>query len=76
MLSIPRTTSLRLRTLGGHAVFNHIREVGSQTPVLFSSGYAPDGVHTDFVLDEGMQLLQKPYGRDELLRRVRQVLES
>lgn len=62
--------------LGGHAVFDHIRKAGSQVPVLFSSGYAPDGVHTDFVLDDGMQLLEKPYSRVDLLRLVRQALDA
>jgi PAS domain S-box-containing protein len=62
--------------LGGHAVFDRIRKAGSRTPILFSSGYAPDGVHTNFVLDEGTQYLQKPYTRDDLLRLVRQALDS
>jgi len=62
--------------LGGHAVFDRIRKTGSRIPILFSSGYAPDGVHTNFVLDEGTQYLQKPYTRDDLLRLVRQALDS
>lgn len=63
-------------SLGGRAVYNHIRKSGAQTPVLFSSGYASDGVHTNFVLNEGMQLIQKPYYLNDLLRRVRQALDS
>jgi hypothetical protein len=44
--------------------------------VLFSSGSAADGVHTAFVLDQGMELIQKPSTRNDLLRRVRHALSS
>jgi two-component system cell cycle sensor histidine kinase/response regulator CckA len=43
--------------------------------VLFSSGYSMNAIHTNFVLDEGMTLIQKPYQRADLLRRVRQMLD-
>jgi PAS domain S-box-containing protein len=63
-------------SLGGRSVFNHIREIGAQIPVLFTSGYSSGGVHTNFVLEEDMQLIQKPYSRDELLSIVRKALDS
>jgi len=43
---------------------------------LFASGYSMNAIHTNFVLDEGMRLIQKPYLRDNLLRRVRSVLDT
>ncbi len=62
--------------LGGRAVFNHILEQRPDIRVLFSSGYSMNAVHTDFVLDKGMQLIQKPYQRDDLLRRIRDALDA
>lgn len=62
--------------LGGKAVFDHIQAHRPGTRVLFSSGYSMDSIHTNFVLDEGLALIQKPYQRDELLRRIREVLDS
>jgi signal transduction histidine kinase len=62
--------------LGGRAVFEHIQERRPQTRALFASGYSADGIHSNFVLDDGMQLIQKPYHGAALLRRVRDILDS
>lgn len=43
--------------------------------VLFTSGYTADAITHDGRLDPGVELLSKPYGRDELARRVRQLLD-
>jgi PAS domain S-box-containing protein len=60
--------------LGGRAVYEHIREARPEIRILFSSGYSEDSIHTNFVLDVGLDLIQKPYLRDDLLHRVREVL--
>jgi len=52
----------------------HRRDAGAQTPVLFASGYSSHGAHTNFVLEEGMDFIQKPYRREDLLRRIREML--
>jgi DNA-binding response OmpR family regulator len=44
--------------------------------LLYTSGYAPRGSHTRFVLEEGLPLLTKPYGPSSLLRRVRAILDE
>jgi nitrogen-specific signal transduction histidine kinase len=43
--------------------------------VLFTSGYTDDAIVHHGRLDPGVQLLPKPYRRDELARAVRQALE-
>ena len=43
-------------------------------PVLFTSGYTEDAIVHDGRLDAGVQLLSKPYSRDELARKVRGLL--
>jgi signal transduction histidine kinase len=43
---------------------------------LFVSGYPSDALSHRGVLDEGVEFLEKPFSRDGLLRRVREVLDS
>lgn len=62
--------------LGGRAVYDHIHARFPSTRVLFASGYSTDGIHSDFVLEEGMHLLKKPFFRYELLQAVREILDS
>ena len=40
--------------LSGKAVFYRIQQVRPQTPALLASGYCENGIHSDFVLDDGM----------------------
>ncbi|OQY18238.1 MAG: hypothetical protein B6I34_11085 [Anaerolineaceae bacterium 4572_32.1] len=60
--------------LGGRAVFDHVRKTHPHMPALFTSGYNMDAIHTNFVLDEGLALIQKPAKREEMLSKVREVL--
>jgi len=43
-------------------------------PVLFTSGYTEDAIVHDGRLDPGVQLLSKPYARDDLARKIRSLL--
>jgi len=62
--------------LGGRSVFARIRTRRPRLPVLFASGYSMDAIHTNFVLDEGLTLITKPYSRADLLRNVRRALDE
>lgn len=62
--------------LGGKAVAEHMHATRPDLPVLFCSGYSRDAIHTNFVLDSGMHLIQKPYRRDELLSKIREMVET
>ena len=55
---------------------NKARERMPHLAVLFTSGYSQDAIATGGRLDPGVELLSKPYSRDELARKVRHVLES
>ena len=61
---------------GGRAVYDHIRSIRPNMPTIFASGYSTNAIHTNFVLDEGMQLLQKPYSNEALLQKVREMLDD
>jgi signal transduction histidine kinase/ActR/RegA family two-component response regulator len=63
-------------TMGGRDVMQYIRDTGSKVPIIFASGYSDDGIHTKFILDEGLDLLSKPYSRESLLRRLRDRLDE
>jgi len=62
--------------LGGRKAYERMRKTRKDVPVIFSSGYSEKGVHTGFVLDEGLELIQKPFGAADLLQIVRRVLDS
>ncbi len=62
--------------LGGRAVLDHVRGRRPEVGVLFSSGYSLNAIHTNFILDDGFELIQKPFHRDDLLRKVREVLDE
>ena len=61
--------------MNGRELYDRVREIRPGVPVLFSSGYSQDAIHTRFILHQGLELLRKPFNRGELLRRVRQTLE-
>jgi PAS domain S-box-containing protein len=62
--------------MGGKAVYNLLHPRHPRLRFLFSSGYSSNAIHTGFVLQEGIELIQKPYAPDALLRKVRQVLDA
>ncbi|SEM01949.1 PAS domain S-box-containing protein [Syntrophus gentianae] len=60
---------------GGRGVYNEIRAVHPGIRCLFMSGYSEDAVHTNFILDHGLKLIQKPFKSMDLLRMLRQELD-
>ena len=61
--------------MGGREVYETMRAVRGNIPVLFTTGYSETEIHTNFVLDKDLTLLKKPYNQDALLRAVREQLE-
>ncbi|SEM77183.1 PAS domain S-box-containing protein, partial [Syntrophus gentianae] len=60
---------------GGRGVYDEIRAVHPGIRCLFMSGYSEDAVHTNFILDHGLKLIQKPFKSMDLLRMLRQELD-
>jgi len=58
------------------AVYDRMRAVRPDLKALFASGYSIDAIHTNFVLQEGLRLIQKPYSATGLLRAVRNTLDD
>jgi len=62
--------------MGGKPVYDVLHQEHAGLRFLFSSGYGTEAIHTGFVLNEGIELIQKPYAPDALLRKVREVLDK
>ncbi|MBX7255207.1 MAG: response regulator [Candidatus Hydrogenedentes bacterium] len=61
--------------MSGKAVYDALRARFPRLRFLFSSGYSTSVIHTDFVLKEGIELIEKPYSPTALVRKVREILD-
>ncbi|MFP4502979.1 MAG: PAS domain S-box protein [Candidatus Hydrogenedentota bacterium] len=62
--------------LGGRELFERARALCPGVRALFASGYSENAIHTNFILHEGMHLIEKPFDRAALLRAVRRMLDD
>jgi two-component system cell cycle sensor histidine kinase/response regulator CckA len=69
-------TDVIMPQMGGRELSDKLRPRRPKMKVLYISGYAHDAMMHHGVLDEGVALLEKPFTKDELLRRIREVLSS
>ncbi len=60
----------------GREVYEEIKRIRSDIKVLFTSGYTSNIIQQKGVLDEGINFISKPVSPDELLIKVREVLEE
>jgi PAS domain S-box-containing protein len=64
------------RGMNGVALAAEARLRRPNLRVLYTSGYTENAVVHNGILDEGVELLAKPYRREELARRLRQILDE
>ncbi len=62
--------------VGGREVYEAIQAVKPELPVLFSSGYSTSAIHSGFVVREGLETIQKPYSPNDLLQKIRDLLDA
>lgn len=62
--------------MGGEEAMRHLRKLDPNVRILFTSGYASEGVHNNFILNGGFDFLPKPYDPNMLLQKVRTALEQ
>ncbi len=69
-------TDVVLPGLGGRKLAEQIKAIRPGIKVLFASGYTDDVIVHHQLLAQGIALVQKPFTRDLLSRKVREVLDS
>jgi predicted ATPase/signal transduction histidine kinase/ActR/RegA family two-component response regulator len=69
-------TDVIMPKLNGRELVRQLVQEHAALPVLYVSGYADAALSSEGVLEPGVALLRKPFTVDELLRRVREVLED
>ncbi|SEM01272.1 PAS domain S-box-containing protein [Syntrophus gentianae] len=68
-------TDVLMPKKSGRAVYDEIHAENPNIRCLFMSGYSENAVHTNFILDKGLHLIQKPFKASDLLRLLRQELD-
>jgi PAS domain S-box-containing protein len=69
-------TDVVMPGMNGRELADELRRRQPDLRVLFTSGYTDDVVLSTGTLQNGTAFLQKPFGVDELQRKVRELLES
>jgi two-component system cell cycle sensor histidine kinase/response regulator CckA len=59
----------------GKKMFEEIKRIRPDVKVIFITGYAPDIMHKKGMNDEGVDFITKPFKKNELLRKIREVLD-
>jgi CheY-like chemotaxis protein len=61
--------------LGGHEVYGRIRAMRPEAAVVFCTGYDPETAGSQFLREEGLNLVEKPFNGQTLLHAVRATLD-
>jgi PAS domain S-box-containing protein len=67
-------TDMVMPVMSGHQLAHRALQLRPGLRVLYTSGYAENGIVRDGRIHEGVQLLSKPYRREDLARRLCEVL--
>ena len=60
----------------GKEVYDEIRKARSDVKVIFVSGYSADVIHKKGILEQGLDFISKPVSPDDLLTKLREVLDK
>ena len=62
--------------LDGKTAMEEIARINPKVKFLFASGFSQEGVHENYVLQKGFNLINKPYPSEQLLQKVRDILDN
>jgi two-component system, cell cycle sensor histidine kinase and response regulator CckA len=68
-------TDVVMPKMNGQALAKEVSELSPKTKVLFMSGHPQSVIATNGVLERGADLLLKPFTRDSLTAKVREILD-
>ncbi|GBE31459.1 blue-light-activated protein [bacterium BMS3Bbin05] len=60
----------------GRKVFEEAAALGYTGKTIFMTGYSPNTIHKNFILEPGVHYLSKPFAPATLLKKVREVLDG
>ncbi len=60
----------------GREILEEVRRMKPAIKMLFISGYTANVIHEKGIFDEGMEFIAKPFVKEVLLRKVREVLDK
>jgi two-component system cell cycle sensor histidine kinase/response regulator CckA len=60
---------------GGREAYEEMRKIKPSVRSVFMTGYSLGGIHTNFILEQGIDAIQKPYSSEVLGKKIREVLD-
>ncbi len=69
-------TDMVMPSMGGEELVERLKRSGKELKVLFMSGYTDTPVTEKHLIEPGLAFIQKPYTPNEILQKVRQVLDK
>jgi two-component system, cell cycle sensor histidine kinase and response regulator CckA len=62
--------------LSGHDAYLQLKDECPGVKVIFCSGYAPETAHSNFIAEDNLRLVEKPYNPAVLLNTIREVIDA
>ena len=59
----------------GKEILAEIKEINPEIKVIFISGYTADIIQKRGIIEEGVEFITKPFSKNDLLRKIREVLD-
>ncbi len=69
-------TDVIMPGMGGLELYEAIAKDGTPPPFLFTTGYDAGALSEEFLARPTVSLIQKPYGSDSMLRKVRELIDT
>ena len=69
-------SDMGLPKLGGWEAFQKMKQVNPRVKAILASGYLDPNLRTEMIKSGARDFIQKPYIPDQILRRVREVIDS
>jgi PAS domain S-box-containing protein len=61
--------------LSGKEAYEEMKKIDPSVRSVFVTGYSLSGIHSNFILEQGIDAIQKPYSSEVLGRKMREVLD-
>ena len=69
-------TDMIMPNMTGKQFVEAVRQINKDIKIMFVSGYSPDDTEDGMSLDRNVAFFQKPYTRDQLSKKIRDVLDG